>query len=823
MKYGKKVFVDKNNLEIGKYPEQLQNAIENSNAFILILNEDSWRQDTKIDVYYEEIIRIANTKRDILTIEYVSGTLKNIPIILADELARKDCKLSDFEKITVYQNPYYNFEAELCSKIRVAYQAIDPNLPKFTMSKLDSLIDRSKVDALYESICDHRFCNLVGIGGSGKTSLTYLLAKNYDFVFNNIAYVVVNGNIKDDFTESMNKTLNKCENEDNSDVKYNKVFVELKMNYSVGNNLLVLDINEITDKKVINNFVAGLIDYPNNWKFLILSREQIDNCHHENLNDDEDKEFLKKLFVEKAGKRYENFDDFDGLFELIKYSPLLAEQLGIYLKTNPDTETLDSIKKILYSTKFRKRDRKGVTILHRTDKENTIIGFLSNLVRYKKFNKSERFLLRHFVLWKSEYIEYKVIKDLLEGIFDNYYDNFFQKILSDLRIKSYAQPAEEVLKSALDSLERRSILNFDETKSAYKLHGLLADSIREQIDVTKQNYWQYIDNIRRIRTYNFRKFLPFADCIGNSLCEYEITTRVAFLNNTGIKFKNTWKTDYAKRLYEKCIEISETKLKIEPKDVDCLEDLSYAYNNLANLQKNQLNDYKSAEKNYNKAIEIDKKILQISDTLKYQNSLAEHYNNLSNLQQDHLNDIKSAETNYKEAIKIREKITQQSGDPEYLNDLASTYFNLALLQQNSLNDSASAEDNYNKAIEIGKRIRKTDNPKAKYLNQLAKAYGNLAVIQTNRKDYDAAKRNLEEAIKIGDSIKDENIEYLVSWLLSKRNYADILVATGNPDAARVIINEIKPIAEEWVEKIPNYGFLQRVNRLIKDTESKLDQ
>lgn len=315
MKYGKKVFVDKNNLEIGKYPEQLANAIENSDAFILILNEDSWRQDKVIDVYYEEIIRIANTKRNILTIEYVAGTLKNIPKILADELPKEDCKLSEFEKVTVYQNPFYNFEAELCSKIRVAYQAIDPKLPKFTMSKLDSLIDRDMIDDLNESILEHRFSNLVGIGGSGKTSLTYLLAKNYDFVFNNIAYVVVNGNIKDDFTESMNKTLNKCKDDDNPDVKYNKVFAELKKNYSVGNNLLILDINEMPDKKAIDDFVAELIDYPNNWKFLILSREQIDNCYHINLNDDEDKDFLKTLFVEKAGKRYENFENFDGLFE----------------------------------------------------------------------------------------------------------------------------------------------------------------------------------------------------------------------------------------------------------------------------------------------------------------------------------------------------------------------------------------------------------------------------------------------------------------------------------------------------------------------------
>ena len=53
--------------------------------------------------------------------------------------------------------------------------------------------------------------------------------------------------------------------------------------------------------------------------------------------------------------------------------------------------------------------------------------------------------------------------------------------------------------------------------------------------------------------------------------------------------------------------------------------------------------------------------------------------------------------------------------------------------------------------------------------------------------------------------------------------AVILVATGNPDAARVIINDIKPIAEKWVEKIPNYDYLKMVYGAIKVTESMLNQ
>ncbi len=802
MKYGKKVFVDKNNLGIGEYPEQLENAIENSDAFILILNEDSWRQDKVIDVYYEEIIRIANTKRNILTIEYVSGTLKNIPKILADELAKVNCKVSDFEKISVYQNPYYNFEAELCSKIRVAYQAIDPKLPKFTMSKLDSLIDRDKIDDLNESILEHRFSNLVGIGGSGKTSLTYRWAEKYGELFNNIALVTVNNNIKDDFADSLDETLHVCgEDGENVDVRVSRIIGELKSHYQVGSNLLVLDINETEDKDFIYNFINRLFfELPNNWKFLILSREKVKNdCHLIDLSDDVDKEFLKSLFMNKAGERYKDFEDFDGLLETIHYSPLLAEQLGVFLKKQPKKKTLAEIKEILYADKFRNKERSGVSSYNRNEKETTIISFLNNLIDYEDFTTDEQNVLRHFVLWKSEYIQYDIIEDLLRGLCED-------------------------LEETLSNLYDRSILNFDETKSAYKLHGLLADSIREQIDVTKQDYSQYIDNICDITEYNFPAFLCFADCIGNSLCEYEITTRVYFLNDTAIKFSETWKTDYAKRLYEKCIKISETKLKTEPENVDCLEGLSAAYNNLALLQEDQLNDYKSAENNYNKAIEIDKRILQIYDLLTFQNLLAGHYYNLACLQGDHLDNPKSAETNYKEAIKIREKITQQSDDPEYhLNNLAVTYYNLANLQINSLNDLSSAEENYNKAIKIGERIRKMDNIEAEYLYQLAMAYGNLANIQKNREDYDAAKGNYEEAIKIKVLIKYEYIEYWVNWMLSKRNYADILIATGNPDAARVIINEIKPIVEEWVEQIPNYGDLKEVYGLIKDTKSKLDQ
>lgn len=801
-KYGKTAFLDVDDLKKGEYEPQIFNAIENSKDFILILNENSWRETEKIDVYYDEIIRITKQSGDIIPIEFAKDVLNNIPdgegCVLHGQLNRN---IKKFEKIIYNHEEYFQFEKKLCDKLSIDFIP-DSNiekLPLFSMPfVVEDIVDRDeKVDELCGEIVKHNIFNLVGIGGIGKTTLSYLLSKKYSPLFNNIAYVVVNGNIKEDFVAQINSTLKfDFAQSVPTDEKYNEIISFMEKNYKTGNNLLILDVNETADEKANKDFAEGLSKFPSNWRVFILSRENFGAASFpfKNINDEEDKEFLKKLFINKAGAKYQDFKYFDELFKLIWYNSLLAEQLGIYLKYLP-VQTFEEIKDILYKD-LRDEDIEGINA---QDRKKTLTEFLKNLIKYQEFNEEQQKLLRHFVLWDSEFIEYVLIKDLLKDVCDN-------------------------LNKTLVSLAKRSILSFDETKSAYKFHGLLADSIREQIDVTKQDYSQYIDNIYyRITEYNFREFLRFADCIGNSLCEYEITTWVAFLNSTANKFKDTWKTDYAKRLYEKCIELSETKLKTEPKDVDSLKDLSYAYNNLAILQICQLNDYKSAENNYNKAIEIVKRILQISDTLKYQNSLATKYNNLAVLQQVHLNDPTSAETNYKEAIKIQEKITQQSDDPEYLNNLAGTYFNLALLQKNSLNDLSSAEDNYNKAIEIGERIRKMYNPKAEYLNQLSGAYGNLAVMQKNRKDYDAAKRNLEEAIKIEDSIKYENIEYLVSWLLSKRNYAGILIATGNPDAARVIINDIKPIAEDSLEDFPNYGKLQQVYGWIKDTESKLDQ
>jgi hypothetical protein len=150
----------------------------------------------------------------------------------------------------------------------------------------------------------------MGIGGSGKTTLTYLLTDKYKNFFNNIAYVVVNGNIKEDFVAQINATL-KFDFAPNVpiDAKYNEI-ISFMDQYKTGNNLLILDVNETADKTAIEDCAKKLKNnklpinkiYPNNWNILVLSREKFGDFPNEDLSNDVDTEFLKDLFLKRREK-----------------------------------------------------------------------------------------------------------------------------------------------------------------------------------------------------------------------------------------------------------------------------------------------------------------------------------------------------------------------------------------------------------------------------------------------------------------------------------------------------------------------------------------
>ena len=501
------------------------------------------------------------------------------------------------------------------------------------------------------------------------------------------------------------------------------------------------------------------------------------------------------------------------------------------------------IKKVFYGEYFREEDiSEGVSAI---DRHNKIVSFLKKLIDYNTFKPNAQKLLCHFILWQAEYIDYNVIKNLLKGVFasDDDYEN------------------------AIVALYKRAILtqkDLPDGKTLYKLHGLLAESLRGQIDISEKDYSAYLSNIEKIRKYRYYDFIPYADCIGNSLCEYDIVPDYNYnlLNRVGIKLKELWKTDDAKRLYEKYIAIAVKKVESNPKNFDYQKDLAIGYMNLALLQKDLLNDYKSAEINFNKSIEIREQLPK--DNTDYQNGLALAYNNLANLQGDHLNDYRSAETNYKKAIEIREELPKNNLENQHW--LAAAYYNLANSQADHLTDYESAETNYNKAIEIGKELPK-DNHHYQY--QLSKTIGNLAILQKNHlNDYKSAETNYKKEIEIKEQLpKDpiyqnslalaynnlallqknilKNLEsaeayfkkaieteepllevnrklFLIKWVEYKYRLAKLYFDTEKVEPAKSILEEIKPLAEECLAKNPNDEWTIKVNNWINDLWEKIN-
>ena len=131
-KYGKKVFLDVDDIKKGEYKPQIYSAIENSTDFILILNEESWREKVKIDVYYEEIIRITKQSGDIIPIEFAKDVLKNVPGILSLKILKD---IGSFEKISYNHEDYFQFEEKLCDKLCLTYSPDSKikQLPHFSM------------------------------------------------------------------------------------------------------------------------------------------------------------------------------------------------------------------------------------------------------------------------------------------------------------------------------------------------------------------------------------------------------------------------------------------------------------------------------------------------------------------------------------------------------------------------------------------------------------------------------------------------------------------------------------------------------------------
>ncbi|MBR4324295.1 MAG: tetratricopeptide repeat protein, partial [Bacteroidales bacterium] len=682
---------------------------------------------------------------------------------------------------------------------------------KFSFPIPDGLLPRNnEVEKLYNQILKNRFVNLFGIGGCGKSSLTSLMIKKHKDDFNESAYVVIDKNFKDEFVKKLNVVLNAVK--DDVDNKFEKLISYLGTNFiSSKINLLVIDFNDNSDCDEANKqSLQELIKTINNWTVFVVSRLAFKGFENKmDFTMIEDAVFLKKLFLKTAGKKkYGHFKQYDALFKALCHSPILVAQLGLYLHNLP-MQSLDEIKTILFDENFKEEELEY--------RDETIIMFLRKLLDYNIFEEkgkeNEKDLLRHFILWQADYIEYDVIKCLTEGVFSS----------------------EGDLKKAIVHLTKRAILTSDGNKS-YKLHGLLAESLREQGVIAKEDYSKYVENIDRIvqkgniwdtmgmcifisyciigkkntRDCNCVQFQTSSNGILSFISEFvpsfeqlkEFSIEMPqnnvdyqiMLSDLYIIFSNLYSTDYKKNLAEgyckKAIEMIE---QLSEKNHKVLDRLANAYNILASLCSTS----EVAIKYNNKAINILEQLP--TDNSQYQYHLACAYNRYALLHQDKYDEALDMFT---KAFNIFE--TKLQGDSMFQLDCVNTYLNLVILQwKHCYYDEART--NCEKAIDIAQKNQFEhflsrlallysyymyafllecehfhDYTLAKKYCEdmlaigcqlpsnvpvcqfgLAMTYDRLANLLQNDyyKDYESAKMYYEKAIEIGQLLPKDNIEY----------------------------------------------------------------
>ncbi len=619
-----------------------------------------------------------------------------------------------------------------------------------------------------------------GIGGSGKTSLAYLYVKEQDF--ENVAWITINGKIIDDVLQKMALLLfegadyNNFVHFDDKDAKLaniNRILSSIE-----GKNLLVLDINTDDEniKQEIENEIHKYLPTSKNWKTLVLTRVLAQNIDWfasipmETMSED----IAIKLFK----KNYQGDVVFTNgqLAEIVNklyYHPLLIEHTAkIYTDEFGITaeEILNQINKNIVNNERTKKVLSGLAKIGKEKQDIDIYTYLINLCNIEKLSKTEIKFLAVYVTWPEEPIDFDVINTLLPNPNDT-----------------------------LKSLIKKGIII--RNKQFLSIHSLMADVLREQINIKEFDYTEYFDNIqklldddmKKISLHRYSKYivcslfnydicdniilyrrillqlLDNGDVILHNLPETKITTivnkftgnaepyQVAHLYNAVARVEDLkGNLSDAKSHYEKAFEIIEGFEENE----EIMQLKVWLFNNIASLE----HDTDSAKKYYEKALEINRKLPEMPQ---YLDNLATVLKNIASLENE-LGDTDSAKKHYEESLKTYRKLPET---PQYLYNWATTLRRFAIYEE-KLGNTDSAKKHLKESLAI--RIKLPETPQ--FLHMLQVTLYDLATLENKIDilDNDSAK-HYKECLSIGmkSFIIPENRNWIIANILGNLNEKEL--------------------------------------------------
>lgn len=235
-------------------------------------------------------------------------------------------------------------------------------------------------------------------------------------------------------------------------------------------------------------------------------------------------------------------------------------------------------------------------------------------------------------------------------------------------------------------------------------------------------------------------------------------------------------------------------------------------NNLA-VFHSDLNQYTTAEKEYQEALEIQLKLAKDNPEA-YLADVAKTLNNLAGLHWKN-NQLYTAEQEIQEAFDIYSNLAKDNPDA-YLGNVAMTLNNLGNLHKD-LQQHATAEFEYQEALDIRREMAKS-NPDV-YLGDVATTLNNIACLHCILDQYDTAGKEFHEALEIRRKLaKDNPNAYLGDVAETLFNMALLLMQDEQRiDEAKQAAQEALDLFKMMAQKAP-----ERWNRDVEKAQLLLD-
>ncbi len=494
---------------------------------------------------------------------------------------------------------------------------------------------------------DNVVCVVNGIGGVGKSELSYRYLHEHKEQYNKIAFI--------EFTEesrSLEETFYfKFQDTFQLTEKDTLETIIKRLQGLKPKNLMVLDnlqSNEDFNKiKALNT----------NFDLLITTRAKFDTpniLNLETLNDTD----AKELFLDI----YKTTENIDSILKYLDNHPLFITLTAYSL--NEEYIELDELRADIASGKVTEIDSKD----DKTFQEHLHDTFDR---QFKNEQNSElKAILQILALFPAIEIEFEILKQIID---------------------------DKKLKVKLQKLVARGWLSKKE--NSYKLHQIIKTFILtsypaeyEDITFVLENIGNYIDPDDNT-------------LIANQLSDYIpiINSLLSIFKDKGDKYiikildSNTY-LHYSLGEYDNSLKMQEKALKLREKLYDDIsEEIAESYI-LLGVIYDAKGEYDKAEPLYEKDLKICEEVLGESHP-----DTASSYNNLASLY-DSKGEYDKAEPLFEKALKIREEVLGESHP-----DTASSYNNLASLYK-SKGEYDKAEPLYEKALKICEEVLGESHP-----------------------------------------------------------------------------------------------------------------